>query len=72
MWQMQALKALAFIAIGIFLWFFSDAWLTWSGWDRWVIGAMPIAYGGFRLYQANQLARKKREEEATLDQNEVE
>lgn len=69
---MEAFKALVFIAIGIFLWFFSDNWFTWSGWDRWVIGALPIAYGAFKLYQANRIARKQREDEATLDQNEVE
>ena len=72
MWQMEAFKAIAFIGIGVFLWFFSDVWLSWSGWDRWVIGALPIAYGGFKLYRANRIARKHRENGATLDQNEVE
>ena len=69
---METVKAIVFIGIGVFLWFFSDAWLTWSGWDRWVIGAMPIAYGVFKLYHANRIARSKREQEATLDQNEIE
>ena len=72
MWQMETFKAFAFIGIGVFLWFFSDAWLNWSGWDRWAIGALPIAYGGFKLYQANRMARRQRENESTLDQNEIE